>query len=183
MNEAEKLVVTAEQKKQWIAEFNATGKLPSTRISCNKCNAAVTATHSNLATKIKKYQGIENLLNKFVCRTCTDAVKPPKEVKAKKIKFKRKEATQDSNGITKDEHGRYNIPLINMNPERKPLSIADIAKSASLTIEFTKGSCLCPVLYLDNDSCCDGCLLFENCACLCKRLSKKALKALESNRL
>jgi hypothetical protein len=167
------LILTAEERARWISLYNETKKLPNTCIPCSKCNTAVTATHGNLETKIKKYNGISNLLHTFICKKCSllSLSKKPKTIKtaAKKI-VKKADKNDEADFLKKDAEGRYNIPLVNFNNVNKSYSIKDISQSKELTIEFTKGTCWRPKLYLDNDSYCTGCELYEHCACSAKRM-------------
>lgn len=173
----EKINLTADDIKEWVKSYETTQKLPSTRIPCYKCKCGVTATHTNLKDKIKKYGSLTNLLNKFVCKNCNINVnaQKPKADKAIKKKTKAKKVEENTH-LQKDSSGRYDIPLIDFNRTNKVYSIEDIAANASLTKEFTTGTCLKPRLYLDNDSYCNGCLLYENCACSSKRLNLKQRK-------
>jgi len=167
------LILTAEERTKWISVYNETKKLPSTCIPCSKCNTPVTATHGNLETKIKKYNGIANLLQTFVCKKCTllNLSRKPKAAKSvTKKSVKKQPKSDEADYLKKDSEGRYNIPLVNFSNVNKSYSIKDISQSKELTIEFTKGTCWRPRLYLDNDSYCTGCELFEHCACSAKRL-------------
>jgi len=173
----EQLILSDVEKDTWVKSYETSGKLPSINIPCSKCHTGVTAAHENLRSKVTKYKGIKNLLDSFICKSCTTVV--PKAFKLPvKRKRKSKISTLDSNNIIKQEDGRYNIPLMNVNPERYVYSISDIASNASLTEEFTLGVCLSPQLYLNNDNTCDKCPLFNNCACGVKQLSKARRKQL-----
>jgi len=182
------ITLTAADIQEWTTAFQNTGKLPSNEIPCCKCHKGVTATHGNLLLKIAKYETLEKLLTSFICRTCNAEIlsrdpKTPKlskplnkTSKVKKSKHKKPISILDE---IKDTHGRYNIPLVNLNNESKQSYTMDqIAKNPALTREFTENVCMRPRLYLDNDSTCDECNLFEHCGCGVKRLSKTKLKAL-----
>lgn len=52
--------------------------------------------------------------------------------------------------------------------EEKP-----IKRNASTIAELTQGSCLYPSRYLNNDSTCIKCDIFDHCACVIKNLGRK----------
>lgn len=170
------LTLTAQERADWVKCYDTTGKLPNANIPCSKCSLGITATHGNLKSKVDQHGSIGKLLESFVCKNCKIDTSAPKIVKVKK-KSKKQKKTNDVDSL-KDEHGRYNIPLVNLSPERRIYNISEISKSQTLTEEFTRGSCMSPQLYLNNDSTCDKCPLFANCACGCKQLSKARRKQL-----
>lgn len=180
----EKLVLSAQDRAEWVKCYDSTGKLPSINIPCSKCQLGITAAHGNLRSKIEKYGSINKLLESFVCKDCKSCDEKPRVIKKKDIKkSKHKHKEEDVASVKKDEHGRYNIPAVNLNPERHVYSIEEIVKSQILTEEFTRGACMSPQLYLNNDDTCDKCPLYANCACGIKQLSKarrKQLAALEA---
>lgn len=172
----EKLVLSAQDRAEWVKCYDATGKLPDINIPCSKCQLGITAAHGNLRSKVAKYGSISKLLESFVCKNCKTPEAAVKVVKTKTVK--RRTIKQDDSAVVKDEHGRYNIPQVNLNPERQSYSIEDIINSPLLTQEFTRGACLSPHVYLNNDDTCDKCPLFDNCACGVKQLSKARRKQL-----
>jgi len=187
------ITLTTADIQEWVNTFQNTSKLPSNEIPCCKCDKGITATHGNLLLKIAKYETLEKLLTNFICRTCNaeilsrdpKASKPSKPLnkssKVKKTKTKKTVSTLDE---IKDVHGRYNIPHVNLNNESKQTySLDQIAKSPSLAREFTDNVCMRPRLYLDNDSTCDQCNLFEHCGCSIKKLSKAKLKSQPQSQL
>lgn len=181
------LIISTETKSEWCKIYTETGKLPSNDIPCNKCTMGITCTHGNLHSKVKKFGGINNLLTKFVCKTCKSNVKEEADlqqprVKKDKVAVERKRAIQREEdiqkGIAPNDNGRYNIPTIDLNPTRKSYSIEQIAQDPQLTHELTTGCCLKPQLFLNNDSNCTGCQLYENCNAGCKNLPKSKRSAL-----
>jgi hypothetical protein len=172
----ETLVLSAADRKAWIKSYEDTGRLPDINIPCSRCNLGITAAHGNLRAKVAKYKGIANLLETFVCKTCTQSSKMPRAIKPTRSPRKRK-SREVAPGVTRDADGRYDIPAINLNAERRAYSIQEIALSAEMTQDLTRGACLQPHVYLDNDSTCDHCPLFEHCACTGKRLSRAAARA------
>lgn len=177
-----KLILTEQQRNEWVKAFETTGKLPSTLIPCCKCSTGITATHGNLASKIKNHGGILNLLTKFVCRNCTKASIVPKTTKPNASQKKKKTLKKVVSALDeiKDEKGRYNIPNVNLTGEnRKQYTLDQIANNEDLAKEFTNNVCLRPNLYLNSDSSCDDCNLYQYCGCTVKHLSKAKLKSLE----
>lgn len=166
------LTLDAATKKAWITSWNTTQKLPSRDIPCSSCAQGITATHGNLASKVKAYGGIQALLDGFVCKSCKAAAQGPKTPRAPKTPRKARKTEEDPTAITKDAQGRYNIPNVNLNPTRVAYSIEDMAASPELTQEFTNQVCLQPQLFLNSSSTCDHCVLYTNCAARCKTLSR-----------
>ena len=171
------LTLTPAERKAWVQSYETTGKLPNINIPCSKCHQGITAAHGNLRSKVAKYKGIVNLLENFTCKSCVKAAEPIKA--PRKVRTPRKRRSKEvAPGITRDADGRYNIPMVNVNPERRAYSIQEIALNAELTQDLTRGSCLQPHVYLNNNSTCDHCLLYTNCAVQGKCLSKAKRKEL-----
>jgi len=151
-----------------IALYNKTGKLSSPKIACSKCQSQVTAFGSNLEGKIKKYGGLSNLLENFICRKCTSASKPAKVEKIKKVRKVKLSKKVDENGEVK-----YDIPAFKVSVPRntflkdEPELIESISKN---------GVCLAPQLFLNNGKSCDGCTFWNNCQCPLKTANEFACK-------
>jgi hypothetical protein len=171
----EQLILSAEQKREWIVCYESTGKLPQINIPCSKCHLGITAGHENLRNKVAKYKGIANLLDTFVCKDCKDPV-PKKESQSKPVIKRIK--TRSNDVIERDQSGRFIIPQVKMHRDNPVYTMLDIAKSKHLTQEFTNGTCMQPHVYLNNDSTCDACPLFDNCGCSVKKLSKSMQRRL-----
>ena len=61
--------LTLEQIEEWSAKYEATGKLPNTKIPCSSgCGVETTMFGDNLHNRVVKFGGIRNLLATFVCR-------------------------------------------------------------------------------------------------------------------
>lgn len=61
--------LTPEQIEEWAAKYEATGKLPNTKIPCSTgCGVETTMFGDNLHKRVVKFGGIRNLLTTFVCR-------------------------------------------------------------------------------------------------------------------
>lgn len=170
------LVLSAQELNEWVISFETLGKLPQINIPCSKCHTGVVAGHDNLRSKVKKYGGIKALLTSFVCRECknetpsniTRKVKIIKKAKISKVEQKKQDVRN------------YEIPKVNPNPISVRYSINDLANNADLAKEFTNGVCIRPQLFLNNDRSCDDCVLYNNCACNAKTLSKARRRQMES---
>lgn len=171
------LTLSAAERKAWVTSYETTGKLPNINIPCSKCHQGITAAHGNLRSKVAKYKGIANLLESFVCKSCAKAAEPIKA--PKKVRTPRKRRSKEvAPGVIRGADGRYDIPSINLNAERKSYTIREIALSAEMTRDLTQGSCLQPHVYLNHNSTCDHCPLYTNCAVQSKCLSKSKRKEL-----
>jgi len=64
--------LNTEELNTWINSYNNTAKLPNTKVPCSNDNCEVQTTMfgTNLHERVVKFQGIENLLTKFECKTC-----------------------------------------------------------------------------------------------------------------
>lgn len=166
----EKLILSPEDKAEWAKMYDVSKKLPNINIPCNVCSMGITCGHDNLHSKVAKFGGILNLLNNFVCRECRRASEESTGRSTSTVaRSERKpRAVSEADPETK----RYDLPEVNLNPVRCSYTIEEIAASKELTEEFTDGSCLKPRLYLDNGKTCDNCVLYTNCACTIKQLSK-----------
>lgn len=145
----------------WIETFESTGKLPESRIPCSNetCNTTTTCFGSNLNNKIAKHGGLMNLLTTFKCRDCRSAERPV--VAVSKAPRKVKPTTPSS-----QEHDMSPVYVdAQAVPTRYNL------EDAAQVQELTTGACQRPDIYLDNHKACDGCGLYEHCACKFKRLA------------
>lgn len=172
------LILDAAAVDLWCTTWETTGKLPGTRIPCQQCRLGITATHGNLASKIQSHGGIRELLTGFVCKSCKMIATPRKVAVVRPRRARKPRKTNTESTVAPDANGRYNIPVINLNPIRTVFSISDLAKNAELCKEFTQDTCLQPALFLDADSTCDHCVLFEHCQARCKTLSRARVKQL-----
>jgi hypothetical protein len=171
------LALTPAERKAWVQSYETTGKLPNINIPCSKCHQGITAAHGNLRSKVAKYKGIANLLESFVCKSCVKAAQPAKAPRAVRTPRKRR-SKEVAPGVVRDVNGRYDIPAINVNAERRAYSIQEIALSAEMTQDLTRGACLQPHIYLNHNSTCDHCPLYTNCSVQAKCLSKAKRKEL-----
>jgi hypothetical protein len=68
-NNNEVTVLTPEIVDAWVAAYEATNKLPQTKIPCSSGNGVLTTMFGdNLHKRVLKFGGIRNLLETFVCR-------------------------------------------------------------------------------------------------------------------
>lgn len=173
----EALVLDDAQRAEWVRCYETTGKLPQINIPCNKCSMGITAGHDNLRSKVKKYNGIANLLATFVCKDCKE-VSEPRVAKIKPKIDRPAKARKES--VERDHNGKFVIPQVNLYRDNPVYSIIDIAKNQQLTQEFTNGTCMQPHVYLNNDNTCDECPLYDNCGCAMKNLSRSMRRKLET---
>jgi hypothetical protein len=145
-------------KKDWVECYNKTGKLPSLKLPCTTCDGSSTCFGSNLDGKIKKYGGLDTLLDTFKCRSCVSASKPKKEKKVSVRLIKRKE---------KEAKKELPIPQVKQFVPRNVLlkDAPDLQDSMSAS-----GSCLRPDIFLNSGRACDSCPYVENCNATCKTL-------------
>ena len=170
------LVLSAQELNEWVTSYETLGKLPQINIPCSKCHTGVVAGHDNLRSKVKKHGGIRSLLTSFVCRGCKTGV--PSSA-ARKVKTVKKVVKATKAEQKKQDIRSYEIPKVNPNPISVRYSINDLANNADLAKEFTNGVCIRPQLFLNNDRSCDDCVLYTNCACNAKTLSKARRKQME----
>lgn len=156
--------LTSNQKQEWITLFEKTGKLPETKVPCNKCGTQVTMFSTNLTARIAKFNSISNLLNEFVCKKCKQPARAPK-VKSNKIKVKSKSKQQE-------DVNQYQ-PIIMVKSPVVIHQFNEIADNKDKVEYVTKDNCPQPHIYLDNGRYCNGCCLFKHCACKLKRLNNK----------
>ena len=61
--------LTEDQLNDWVAKYEATGKLPQTKIPCSSGNGVLTTMFgSNLHKRVAKFGGVRNLLLNFKSR-------------------------------------------------------------------------------------------------------------------
>jgi hypothetical protein len=152
--------LTADDKSIWIKSYTTTGKLPNTKVPCTRCGTDITMFSTNLTARVAKFGGIKNLLDTFVCKTCTRIEKPRKVYVPKRVPRVKKD----------DAPVVYDIPKF-VRTEPKFLDVND--KLDPNTIKsITSGVCYRPQVYLNNDRTCGDCNLFAHCACAIKRKTK-----------
>jgi len=143
------------KNKEQLESYKNSGKLLSPKLPCTKCQTPVTLFGSNLENRIKKYGGLENLLNTFTCRACNSDAKPQRE---KKIVIKASKTEEKEEVV-------YVIPKMKgFIPTN-----AFLKDTPELVQSMTNFSCVSPQLYLNNNRGCRGCVYFDNCNCALKK--------------
>jgi len=152
------------KNKEQLKSYKTTGELINKKIQCIACDGDITCFGSNLEGKIVKFGTIEDLLAKFVCRSCKSAAKPKKE---KKISIR------ITKRMKKEEKKNQPIPQVKRFVPRNVL-----LKDAPDIIEsYTAFSCGAPNLYLDNGKACHGCAFWNSCKCSLRNVNEFAVAA------
>ena len=154
--------LTDEQVTQFVLYYNKHKKFPSSKIPCNATGRLTTCVGSWLVKKVKEYGSAENLLRRYVCRGANKTKKEDKPLSTKK------KARKALNEMKVDEK-TWDLQKIDLASVPIPLTNAEIS-------ECTRGCCLRPDIYLNNDEHCEGCKYFEYCSCKFKKLPKKKEK-------
>jgi hypothetical protein len=75
-NNTEVTTLTPEIIDAWVASYEATRKLPQTKVPCSSGNGTLTTMFGdNLHKRVLKFGGIRNLLENFTCREVRARVK------------------------------------------------------------------------------------------------------------
>jgi hypothetical protein len=160
--------MTKDQINKEIALYKSTGKLSThPYVLCTKTGNKTTMFGSNLENRIKRFGSLEKLLTEFVSKAARNAGKPPKPVKFKKVRKKKKLETKEENGRVV-----YDIPAYSNKP---PVSI-DLVTNADVCADLTRNQCWRPDIYLNNSRTCDKCRLYPNCTSRLKKLAKHVLR-------
>jgi hypothetical protein len=164
----------------WIESYTQTGKLPELRIPCitEGCDVTTTCFGSNLEGRIKKTEGgLRALLTEFKCRGCRGGAKA-KTVRmtmkdgaelivgkaAKAVRKNTKKAAKEEHVENLKQALRSATMNVNAVPQRISFNDPEAVR------QLTEHACQRPDIYLDNDRACDGCGLYEHCACKSKQL-------------
>lgn len=161
---------------EWAAQYKATKKLPEKTILCTTsgCTVRTTAFGTNLDSKVQKAGGIENLLLNFKCRGCrTSSVeKPLRKVAKSNMKKTSKEKKKD---VVAEM-----VRNVNVDVNAVPVKIS--FNDPEAVRQLTEGACQRPDIYLNNDRACDGCALYEHCACSLKQLLSETGRKVSNNK-
>ncbi len=158
--------LTEEQIQFFLKYYKENSSFPGSKIPCNMTGKLTTCVGPWLVKKIKEYGSAENLLRKYKCRGAMkrqrDALKP---VKTKKPRNKKRQEIINSMKTTdSSEQKVWDLPKIAFcGPQ--PMTEAELA-------ETTKGACLRPDIYLDNDGHCAGCKYVDLCQNRLKNIKK-----------
>jgi hypothetical protein len=171
---------------EWLNHFSATGKLPSLRIPCTSddCDVTTTCFGTNLEGRVLRTTGgLSTLLNEFKCRGCSNKAKGivPKVKVVKQVQLKDKNLNKPpkEKKITKrsaKKTAKQNH-VENLKNVVKSMDISNNAgpqkvnfKDPESVKDLTTNSCQRPDIYLDNERACDGCHIYELCACSARQL-------------
>ena len=153
--------------------FNTTGKLPShPYIVCStvNCDTKTTCFSKNLESKIKAYNGLEQLLATFKCKVCRIGETSLHAVKVKTTTLKTKRITKADTKAALVREMIHNAPRMDFTP-RKPVGFLRDSPETIRSIT-ADGSCIRPDIFLDSGRKCDDCGYNNNCRSKVKTFSK-----------
>lgn len=161
--------------EDWAKQYDTNGKLPAPKIPCSSagCKNETTCFSTNLKTRVAATEGgIRTLLRTFKCRSCrtqTSSVLEPAGVIEKPVRRAAKRTTtkaaqKQSRVEELNQAARSAVIDVNAVPVRYNFNDPEHVR------QLTEGACQRPDIYLDNDRACDGCSLYEHCACSAKQL-------------
>ena len=162
---------------EWVNTFVSTGKLPQLRIPCSTdgCEVTTTCFGSNLENRRMKTEGgIETLLRTFKCRGCrTQSTKVLEKTGGQEQTLKRvakasRKPRKLSEKAERIEALKEAASAVKVNVNAVPTRYS--FKDPEQIKELTQGTCQRPDIFLNNDRACDGCVLYEHCACSVKQL-------------
>jgi hypothetical protein len=146
-----------QQIKLFVAHYKTYKSFPGSKIPCIMTGKLTTAVGPWLKKKVAEFGSAEALLRGYKCRGATK--------KPKIISFGKKRKKDEATKVVKEENGRYDIPLINLNKPTRSLNREELAKD-SRTI------CLRPDIFLNNGRHCDSCHYYGLCENRLKNLPK-----------
>jgi len=161
--------------EEWAQQYDKNEKLPKQKIPCSAegCVNETTCFSSNLKNRVVAHaEGVRGLLRGFKCRSCRTesavatkttgtAEKPVRRAAKKTIS---KAALKQTRTEELTAQARNSTANVNAVPERFKFDNPDHVR------QLTEGACMRPDIYLNNDRACDGCDLYEHCACAAKQL-------------
>ena len=159
--------------EEWAKQYDTNGKLPKQKIPCSTegCTVETTCFSTNLRHRtIAHQEGIRGTLRDFKCRGCRSVAngfsdKPKLQRVAKAVK---KTVTKKEVKETRVEALKEAAKSFIVDPNRVPVKYN--FNDAESVKQLTDGTCQRPDIYLNNDRACDGCALYEHCACASKQL-------------
>lgn len=161
--------------EEWAQQYDTNGKLPEKTIPCTAegCETKTTCFSTNLSGRVAATEGgIRALLSTFKCRSCRSesrVVSMPKGNQEKPVKRAAKRTTTKAalkQTKVEELNAAAKAATIDVNAVPVRYNFADPEQVRQLT----EGVCQRPDIYLDNDRACDGCDLYEFCACNAKQL-------------
>lgn len=159
--------------KTQIDTFNATGKLPSHPFiicSTSGCDTKTTCFSKNLESKIKLYNGLEQLLSTFTCKVCRVGTTPLQNAKIKKVVIRAKRMTKTDTRAALVQDLINNAPKMDFSP-RKPVGFLRDSPETVRSIT-ADGSCIRPDIFLNSGRKCDDCGYNNCCQSKVKTFSK-----------
>lgn len=164
--------------EDWAKQYDVNGKLPETMIPCSTegCDTKTTCCSTNLKSKVAATEGgVRALLSDFKCRSCrgkTKVVTMPVSTSGESVPVRKRAAkktvTKAAQKLSRVEELNAHARAATVNVNAVPLRIN--FEDAEAVRQLTDGACQRPDIYLDNDRACDGCSLYELCACAAKQL-------------
>ena len=160
--------------EEWAQQYDKNGKLPEPKIPCSTvgCEVGTTCFSTNLKTRVEATEGgVRVLLSTFKCRGCrAGSVVAEKPVLARVAK-----ATKKPKTVTKAAQKQTRVEELNQAARSAQVNVDAVPvrynfDSQEHVRQLTEGACQRPDIYLDNDRACDGCALYEHCACTAKQL-------------
>lgn len=143
--------LTEEQIQVFLKHYKEHSSFPGSKIPCNMTGKLTTCVGPWMIKKIKEFGGAENLLRKYKCRGALKQKREALKPVSSKKNSKRRQVLKE----LKNEQKDWDLPKMSMEGS-KPLSDAELS-------DATKGACMRPDIFLDNDRYCDGCEFFEVC--------------------
>lgn len=162
--------------EDWAKQYETAGKLPEKTIPCSVdgCDTKTTCFSTNLKDRVTAAEGgIRTVLSSFTCRGCRSKNKgalvqttvQDKPVRARAAKRTNTKAAAKRTKVEELTQAAKNSTVdVNAVPMRYNFN------NPAEVQQLTENTCQRPDIYLNNDRACDGCVLYEHCACTSKQL-------------
>ena len=159
--------------EDWAQKYINLNKLPKQKIPCSTegCTVETTCFSTNLKNRVIAHQeGVRGVLRDFKCRGCRSVANgvSDKPKLARVAKAVKKTTTKKEVKDTRVEALKEAARSFVVDPNR--VSVKYNFNDAESVKQLTDGTCQRPDIYLNNDRACDGCALYEHCACASKQL-------------
>lgn len=165
--------------EEWATRYINLNKLPDKMIPCSTegCTVKTTCCSTNLKNRVIAHpEGVRGLLRDFKCRSCRTQSRSTDETLGTEEKPRLARAAKATKRTTTKAAAKQSR-IEQLNEAAKSATIDVNAVPIKYNFEdpeavrqLTEGSCQRPDIYLDNDRACDGCSLYEHCACASKQL-------------